>query len=131
MAPEIRATWKEHMFLKKVSCSPMEPSQAPCQPPVGIQSQCFSMAALFETLSSDSIQTSYSADSICTILGIVGLFLEQENCCFQPYFLWFHMQCNFESVSKKVQGSSTELYSMNKELKRPITEENLIIDYLS
>jgi len=41
------------------------------------------------------------------------------------------MQCNFESVSKKVQGSSTELYSMNKELKRPITEENLIIDYLS
>lgn len=119
------------MFLKKVSYSPMEPSWAPSQLPMGIQSQRFCMVAVFETLSSDSILISYLADSICIILGIGGLFLVQEKGCFQPYFLWFYMQCNVESASKKIQGSSTELYCMNKELKCPITEEKLILDYLS
>lgn len=55
----------------------MEPSQAPSQPPMGIQSQRFSMVVLFETLISDSILTSYLADSICIILGVAGLFLKR------------------------------------------------------
>lgn len=55
----------------------MEPSRAPSQPPMGIQSQRICMVVLFETLSSDSILTSYLADSICIILVVAGLFLKQ------------------------------------------------------
>lgn len=56
----------------------MEPSWAPSQPPVGIQSQRFCTVALFKNRSSDSILISYLADNICRILDIVGLFLKQE-----------------------------------------------------
>lgn len=54
----------------------------------------------------------------------------QEKHCSQLYFLWFYTQCSVVSVSKKAQGSSTELHCMNKELKCQIREEELILDYL-
>lgn len=92
------------MFLKKVSYSSVEPSRASSLPPVGVQSQHFCVLAVFEFLCSDSIPTSHVAESICVSLGIVGLFLDQENGCFHLYFLCFYVQCNIESASTKAEG---------------------------